>query len=53
MRALNPVEKQWIFTPKALEDLPSASHGYPLEKELRKRKRTIEGIRSLALRTEL
>lgn len=53
MRELNPVEKQWLFEPDTLNNLPSSIHGIPLEKELRKRRRTILSIRSLALRTGL
>jgi hypothetical protein len=48
MRELTQVEKQWIFTPGALSNTPSASQGYTTEKELQKRKSIIINIRSLA-----
>nr|XP_018259435.1 uncharacterized protein I303_08364 [Kwoniella dejecticola CBS 10117]OBR81593.1 hypothetical protein I303_08364 [Kwoniella dejecticola CBS 10117] len=50
MRQLRPVEQQWIFSPSALDNTPSPDDGIPLESELKRRKLTIEYMRSLALR---
>lgn len=50
MRELTAVEKQWVFEPEALQNTPSSLDGIPLEEELRRRKQTIQNIRSLVLR---
>ncbi|WWC72861.1 uncharacterized protein I206_106825 [Kwoniella pini CBS 10737] len=50
MRQLRPVEQQWLFSQKALENTPSLDDGISLETELKRRKITIEYMRSLALR---
>lgn len=53
MRPLRPVEAQWIFDYSALEMSPSFHDGIKLEVELDRRKKTMEMIRSLVLRTKL
>ncbi|WWC90971.1 uncharacterized protein L201_005909 [Kwoniella dendrophila CBS 6074] len=50
MRQLKPTEQQWIFDYSALDNTPSLDDGVTLEEELKKRKVTIEYMRSLALR---
>ncbi|OCF40406.1 hypothetical protein I317_05773 [Kwoniella heveanensis CBS 569] len=50
MRSLGPVERQWIFSPSALNNAPSRDDGITLEEELRRRAQTINYMRSLALR---
>ncbi|WRT69305.1 uncharacterized protein IL334_006289 [Kwoniella shivajii] len=50
MRHLRPVDKQWLFTASTLGNTPSLDDGIPVETELKRRKTTIEYMRSLALR---
>ncbi|KAK8844024.1 hypothetical protein IAR55_006817 [Kwoniella newhampshirensis] len=50
MRPLRTVEKQWLFTPTALQNTPSLDDGITLHDELQRRKTAIEYMRSLALR---
>ncbi|WWD21321.1 hypothetical protein CI109_105805 [Kwoniella shandongensis] len=51
MRPLRSVEKQWLFTPSALQNTPSLDDGIVLSDELQRRKTAIEYMRSLALRS--
>jgi hypothetical protein len=47
MRELTIVEKQWLFTKEDLDKTPSVLGGMTSEKELQKRKITINHIRGL------
>lgn len=47
MRELTTVEKQWLFTKEGLNKTPSVLGGMISEKELQRRKITINHIRGL------
>ncbi|EIW66041.1 hypothetical protein TREMEDRAFT_35438 [Tremella mesenterica DSM 1558] len=53
MRTLSGADQQWLFSPRALHQTPSQDEGMTYEQELKRRKTTVEYIRSLAARAQM
>ncbi|RXK37444.1 hypothetical protein M231_05267 [Tremella mesenterica] len=53
MRTLSGADQQWLFSPRALHQTPSQDEGMTYEQELKRRKTTVEYVRSLAARAQM